>query len=120
MTSDEESVDAYLGTVPIQRLEALQKLRSLIAETHPHHSESMEYGMPSYGIRGGIELAFNSQRDYISLYLLKEGVIDQFRDLFPKSAMGKGCIRYRNPATIDFALMREMLVAHASSDARAC
>lgn len=120
MTSDAKSVDEYLRTVPAERLDALEKIRSLIRETHPDHAESMEYGMPSYGKNGVIELSFNSQRQNISLYLLKEGVIDAYRERFPKSAMGKGCVRYRNPAKIDFELMREMLEAHAASTAKAC
>jgi uncharacterized protein YdhG (YjbR/CyaY superfamily) len=120
MTSDAKSVDAFLENVPEQRLDALKRIRSLIRETHPAHEETMEYGMPSYRKDGAVELAFNSQRQYISLYLLKEGVLDAFRDRFPKSAMGKGCIRYRNPERIDFELMCEMLLAHAASGSLAC
>lgn len=120
MTSDAPDVTSYLDTVPEDRLEAMRTIRSLIRETHPEHEESMTYRMPSYAKDGTVELAFNSQRQAISLYLMKEGVVDAFRDRFPKSAMGKGCIRYRNPATIDFDLIREMLEAHAASDAPAC
>lgn len=120
MVSDAESVDQFLKSVPEQRRAALERIRSLIRQTHPTHEETMEYGMPSYKTDGVVELAFNSQQQHISVYLLKEGVIDAYRDKFAKSAMGKGCIRYRNPARIDFELMREMLLAHATSKMPPC
>ncbi|HKJ84946.1 MAG TPA: DUF1801 domain-containing protein [Spirochaetia bacterium] len=120
MTSDAATVDEYLKGVPAERLDALEKIRTLIRETHPDYEESMQYGMPSYGKDGVIELSFASQRQNIALYLLKAGVVNSYRDQFPKSAIGKGCIRYRNPAKIDFDLMREMLEAHCASEEEAC
>lgn len=120
MTSDAATVDEYLKRVPAERLDALTQMRKLVRETHPGYEESMQYGMPSYGKDGVIELSFGSQSQNIALYLLKAGVVNSYRDRFPKSAIGKGCIRYRNPAKIDFGLMRQMLEAHAASDEEAC
>ena len=120
MTSNAATVDEYLGEVPTERLEAMTRIRALILETHDGYEESMAYGMPSYSKDGVVEVAMNLQRQAISLYLLKAGVLDQFRDEFPKSAVGKGCVRYRNPGTIDFELMATMLRVHHESDEKPC
>lgn len=120
MTSSTTSVDAYLKEVPADRLAALTKIRSLIREICTGYDEAMEYGMPSYSNDGVVEVAFNSQKQNIALYLLKEGVVNKYRDRFPESAVGKGCLRYRNPDKIDFDLMRQMLEDHAASDAKPC
>jgi uncharacterized protein YdhG (YjbR/CyaY superfamily) len=80
----------------------------------------MQYGMPSYGRDGVIHVALASQRQNIALYVLKEGVVDRYRDRFAKSAVGKGCIRLRNPERIDFALLREILEAAYASDEEPC
>jgi uncharacterized protein YdhG (YjbR/CyaY superfamily) len=120
VTSDKTSVDEYLTTVPDERRPALEQIRTLIRETHSGYDESMEYGMPSYSRDGVVELAFNSQRQHISLYLLKAGVLDTYRSEFAKSAVGKGCIRYSNPKKIDFDLMRRMLEDHRKSDEEPC
>ena len=120
MTSSAADVDSYLKEVPTERLSALTTIRTLIREICAGYEESMQYGMPSYSKDGVIEVAFNSQSQAISLYLLKAGVVDKYRHLFPKSAMGKGCIRYRNPDKINFELMRSMLEDHVASEENPC
>jgi len=120
MTSDARDVDEYLNEVPEDRLEAMRRIRDLIRETHPGYEESMQYGMPAYSRNGLVEVAFNSQKQNIALYLTKADVANKYRNRFPRSATGKGCFRYRNPSTIDFDLMHEMLVDHRESDEAAC
>jgi hypothetical protein len=40
----------------------------------------MDFGMPSYKRDGEVEIAFASQKKYISLYILREDVLDAHRD----------------------------------------
>lgn len=120
MQSDAPTVDAYMKEVPDDRRPALEQIRALIHETHPGLKETMEYGMPSYSRDGVIEVALANQVQNIALYVLKEGVMNAYRDRFSKSAMGKGCLRLRNPAKIDFDLIREILVASYESDEEPC
>jgi uncharacterized protein YdhG (YjbR/CyaY superfamily) len=80
----------------------------------------MEYGMPSYSRNGIVEVAFASQKNNIALYVLKQDVLDDYRDHFPKSAIGKGCIRYHNPDKIKFDMVEEMLVKTRESTGEVC
>ena len=76
MQSKANSVDEYLQEVPEERQEALSQLREFCIKNLIGYDESMEYGMPSYKKKSGeIEVAFASQKNYISLYILKEDVL---------------------------------------------
>lgn len=80
----------------------------------------MEYGMPGY-VRGEkLEVAFACQKNNIALYILKKPVLDKYRDRFPKSRIGKGCIRYPSPDKIDFDLVEKMLLDSEKSDDKIC
>ena len=85
------------------------------------YAEGMYYGMPSYKKgESEPEVGFASQKNYISLYILKQDVLDRYRARLdiPGVSMGKGCIRYSKPDKIDFAIVREMLADSAPLMAR--
>lgn len=109
MTSNAATVDEYLYEVPAERRDALSRIRSLCRDCLTGFTEDMRYGMPSYSRENVVEVAFASQKQNIAFYVLRTNVLDQYRNLFPKSAIGKGCIRYRNPDKIDFSIIAGML-----------
>lgn len=118
--SHAEDVDAYLAEVPGERKEALTRLRDLCRTELRGFTEVMAYGMPAYE-RGGIgEIAFASQKQYISFYLLRSDVREAFADRLAGHDMGKGCLRFRNPESIDFGLLRDLLRATASGPGAVC
>lgn len=107
MQSTATTVDEYLETVPPERREALDRLRQLCRENLPGYEESMQYGMPSYSKDGTVEISFNSQKNYISFYVVKQDVMDRYRDQLQDC--GKSCIRYRKPDQIDFEVVEKLL-----------
>ena len=120
MQSDAKTVSEYLDEVPEERIIAVTQIRKLCQEHLTDFEESMRYGMPSYSRDGTVEVAFASQKNNISLYILRTDVLNQYRDQFPTSAIGKGCIRYRNPSKIDFDMVKEMLVKTNESTGEVC
>jgi len=85
------------------------------------YEESMAYGMPSYKKQGGeVEVAFASQKNYISLYILKEEVLDKYRADLAHVNLGKGCVRYRQPHQINFELVTQLLEESYQSDSEIC
>lgn len=120
MQSRARDVADYLKEVPEARVEALRRLRRLCQTTLVGYEESMVYGMPSYSKDGKVEVAFASQKNYISLYILKEPVMERFRASKEGLNMGKGCIRYSKPEKIDFALVKSLLEESFRSDAEIC
>lgn len=120
MQSTAPTVDAYLDEVPAERLDAITELRRLCRAHLPGFAEEMRYGMPSYSRGGVVEVAFASQKQNLALYILRKDVLDAHRDAFPASALGKGCIRFRNPATINFAVVRALLEGTAAATGEVC
>ena len=120
MQSQATEVQQYLKEVPAERLETLQQLRELCQLTLVGYEESMAYGMPSYSKHGVVEVAFASQKNYISLYILKEPVLAQHRPSLTGLNLGKGCIRYSKPEKIDFGLVKQLLEDTLNSDAEIC
>jgi uncharacterized protein YdhG (YjbR/CyaY superfamily) len=122
MQSNAKTVDAYLEEVPGERRKALTRLRDLCRSTLKGFDEVMEYGMPGYSRNGVGEVGFASQKNYISLYILKEEVLDAYRERLAGKGIsfGMGCIRYSRPEHIDFELVEEMLATSERSDAPVC
>lgn len=68
----------------------------------------MRYDMPSYERDGAVEIAFASNERHIAFYLLEEAVLDKYRDNFPKSRIGKGCVRFSSAKPVDLSVIERM------------
>ena len=80
----------------------------------------MAYGMPGYKKNAVVEVSFASQKNYISLYILKQPVLDAHRPSMEGLKVGKGCIRYSRPEQVDFEVVQSLLAATATTDASIC
>lgn len=121
MQSKAQSVDEYLQEVPEKRQAALSRLRKLCQKILVGYEESMAYGMPSYKQQDGdVEVAFASQKNYISLYILKEEVLNKHRESLADLSLGKGCIRYRRPQQINFTIVEQLLSDSFQSSSDIC
>jgi uncharacterized protein YdhG (YjbR/CyaY superfamily) len=128
--SDADDVDGYLAQVPADRRAVLAELRELCGRLLAGFDEAMRYGMPTYSRDGIAEVAWASQKRYLSLYVMRADVLDAHRErLAGLDAhrerlagldVGKGCIRYRSPAAVDFTVVRSMLAAVAASRGPVC
>ena len=114
-------VDGYLAEVPVERREAMIRLRDLCRAELPGFTEKMAYGMPAYERTGGEgEIAFASQKQYISFYLLRTDVRQAFAERLADQDMGKGCLRFRKPDQVDYDLVRDLLRATAQDPGTIC
>lgn len=120
MQSKAKDVATYLRELPEERRAPLTALRELCLETLTGYEEVMEYGMPGYKKDGVGEVGFASQKHYISLYILKQAVLDAHRADLSGLSVGKCCIRYGSPRKMDFAVIRKLLVGTRESNTRVC
>jgi uncharacterized protein YdhG (YjbR/CyaY superfamily) len=118
--SDADDVGSYLAQVPAARRAVLTDLREECLRWLAGFDEGMRYGMPTYSREGVAEVAWASQKRYISLYVMRSDVLDAHRRRLASLDVGKGCIRYRSPAAVDFAVVRSMLTAVAASRGPVC
>ena len=107
------TVDDYLATVDPERAPWMAKVRERALRNLPGFVEDMRYGMPTYTRVDGASFAFNSQKQYLSLYVAPE-VHTMNADALHGLDAGKACIRFRKPETIDFALLDKLLADTAA------
>ena len=120
MHSDAIDVDSYLTQVPEGRRAVLTEIRDACRRLLAGFAESMSYGMPTYSRDGTAEIAWASQKRYISLYVMRADVLNAHRGQLSGLDVGKGCIRYRSPAAVDFTVVHSMLTAVAASRGAVC
>ena len=120
MRSDADDVDSYLALVPEGRRAVLSEMRDACRGLLAGFAESMSYGMPTYSRDGVAEVAWASQKRYISVYVMRADVLNAHRGQLAGLDVGKGCIRYRSPAAVDFTIVRSMLSAVAASRGPVC
>jgi len=120
MISEAPTVTEYLTTVPEKRLEALKRLRALCCSVLSDYEESMRYKMPSYAKNGVVEVAFNSQKQHISFYILKHDVMLSNKEGLKGLNHGKGCIRYGSTKKMDFDFIQKLLEETRDSDSAVC
>jgi uncharacterized protein YdhG (YjbR/CyaY superfamily) len=118
--SETSDVDSYLAGVPEGRRAVLTEMRDACRRLLAGFTESMSYGMPAYSRDGIAEIAWASQKRYISLYVMRANVLDAHHGQLAGLNVGKGCIRYRSPAAVDFTVVHSMLTAVAASRGPVC
>ncbi|MGA5341844.1 iron chaperone [Streptomyces griseoincarnatus] len=113
-------VDACLAELPDDRKVVLTRLRELCRAELKGFTEVMAHGMPAYERDGVAEVAFASQKRYISFCLLRGDVRDAFAERLAGQDMGKGCLRFRKPERVDLDLVRDLLRATATASGPVC
>lgn len=108
MKSEAKDVATYLAEVPVERREAMERLRSLFASAFKGCEETIDYGVPCYKRDGKMVAGFASQKQYIALDGM-EKVAGRYSKELTGCSVGKGCIRFRNAAKMDFDLIQKML-----------
>jgi uncharacterized protein YdhG (YjbR/CyaY superfamily) len=120
MKSDADSVMRYIREQPDEWQPSLIKLRSACRGALRSYTESMAYGMPSYARDGHIDVAFGKQARYLSLYILKQPVLDAHRAELAGLSLGKACIRYRQPEQVNWEIVSRLLTDTRQSTDAVC
>ena len=76
--------------------------------------------MPSYLRDDAIEVAFASQKQSISLYILRQAALDAAAGRLTGLSVGKGAIRFRRAEQIDPETVRALLQATVNDDGPIC
>jgi len=118
-TSKAETVDAYIAEASPERAPHLRRVRDLARRVLHGHAEEMRWGMPVYSREGRADFSFANQKQYLALYVMT-GVHAKNAAALAGLDCGKVCIRFRNPETIDWALVERLLVDTRESDDGAC
>jgi len=119
MTPNNE-VDEYLAAAPLERRQALTELRDACLRFLPGFIETFHLGMPSYEREDGVEIAFASQKQYLSFYVSRTDVIDAHRPRLDGLDIGKGYIRHESPEEVDLDVINSILKMNAMTTGAIC
>jgi uncharacterized protein YdhG (YjbR/CyaY superfamily) len=108
--SQAPTVDAYLTQASPQRAPALQRVRALARQVLQDHEERMHWGMPSYLRDGRITFGFAETKHYLSLYFVNPAGLEKNAQALGGLDRGKGCLRFRQPAAVDWSLVEKLLI----------
>jgi uncharacterized protein YdhG (YjbR/CyaY superfamily) len=131
MQSKAEFVDDYINELPLDRKEAVSKIRNEIKRNLPNgFKECMSYGMIGYVVPHDIYpsgyhcnpklplpfINIASQKNFIALYHMafySESIVSWFKEEFEKVSikkldMGKCCVRFKNTSDIPYRLIGEL------------
>lgn len=100
------TVDDWFAEVDPKREPVLRAVRALARKHFGAEAERMNYGMPAY--TEGSAFAFNSQKQYISLYV-SPTVNALHAEALKGVDAGKSCLRFRKPEQIDLDLVDRLL-----------
>jgi uncharacterized protein YdhG (YjbR/CyaY superfamily) len=114
------TVDEYISESALERRDALALLRRLCLEELTGFDEAVAHGMPSYLRDDAIEVAFASQKSYISLYILRQAALEANANRLAGLSVGKGAIRFRHPEQIDPTTVRALLRATVTDSGPIC
>lgn len=120
MQSKATTVDEYILESPVERQEALNKLRTLFLQELKGYEEKMAYGGPCYAKEGNIEAGFGSQKHFIGVYILKQKAFNKYINEIKGATHGKGVIRFSKPENIEFPVIQKMLKAHYEMEDEIC
>lgn len=114
VTSKAVTVEDWFEDVDPGRATVLHAVRDCAVKHFGGGAERMSYGMPAYQRPGDASpvFAFNSQKQYISLYVSTRVHALYEAELKGLDA-GKSCIRFRKPDQVDLALLDRMLADSA-------
>lgn len=133
MQSKVKSVKEYISQLPVDRREAIEKIRQIVLDNLPEgFVEEMNYGMIGYvvphskypdGYHCTPEqplpfLNIASQKNHIAVYHMgmyaKPELLQWFTEKYPKHSkfkldMGKSCVRFKKPERITYDLIAQLV-----------
>lgn len=133
MQSKANTVEEYISQIPDLQREAIVHLRETVLTNIPEgFSEQMSYGMIGYVVPFSIYpsgyhcntklplpfLNIAAQKNFIAIYHMgiyaKPELMEWFISEFPKHSklkpdMGKSCLRFKNPETIPYPLIGQLM-----------
>jgi uncharacterized protein YdhG (YjbR/CyaY superfamily) len=88
------SVDDYMATLPDDRREVMEQLRSTIRAAAPEAEEAISYNMPAFRMDGRFLVSYEAFKRHYSLFPWSEGMVEELGDAVKPYAVGKGTLRF--------------------------
>jgi len=118
--SQATSIAEYLDEVEGRWADVARAVVSICDDELPGDGAGIRYGMPCWSRGEVAELAVAVQRRHLSVYVMRTAVLDAHRDELEGRSVGKGCVRFATPASVDLDLVHRLAAATAADDGPVC
>lgn len=100
------NIDQYIALYPAHVQNILQKVRAEISRTAPEAEETINYGIPTFKLRGNL-VHFAAFKNHIGFYPGSH-TIEVFKDEISAYPLSKGTIRFPLSDEIPYDLIRKI------------
>lgn len=123
-TTDAKTPEEYIAMIEEPRKSDIQLLHDLIRKAVPEQKPYIISGMIGYGsfhykTKSGREgdwfiIGLASQKNYISLHICasdgKQYVAEKYKEVLPKTDIGRSCIRFKKTEDIDLEILKKAII----------
>lgn len=100
-------IDQYISGFPEEVQDILSKVRLLIGEIAPEATESINYGIPTFKLKGKNLVHFAGYKKHIGFYPSPSG-IEHFMDKLKDYKTSKGAVQFPLDKKIPYDLIKEI------------
>jgi uncharacterized protein YdhG (YjbR/CyaY superfamily) len=99
----------YFALQLADRYLPMAAIRHLIRTQWPDCIEDMQYGIPTYHLRGQALFVIASQKNHIAFYLVPKEMMNTFKNDLRTRDCGKSCIRFKTIRPEDMELLERIV-----------
>ena len=105
--SSAHMIDEYIAGFPQDVQKRLKKIRGTIRETVPEAEETINYGIPTFKLKGNL-VHFAGYKNHVGFYPASSG-ITQFKDDLSSYPTAKGSVQFPHDRPIPYALITQIV-----------
>ncbi|CAN5515364.1 hypothetical protein BH11BAC3_BH11BAC3_24910 [soil metagenome] len=101
------AIDEYIATFPDSTQKILEKLRSVISKAAPEAEETINYGIPTFALKGNL-VHFAAYKNHIGFYPAPSGIVAFKKELSVYDG-AKGSIKFPIDQPLPFDLVTKIV-----------
>ncbi len=115
MTPKLQKVADYLGALPENQRNALERLRSVIRDAVPEAEECISYGIPAFCLDGRPLVSYGATKKHCAFYPMDPEVLEEHLVELSAFETSKGTIRFQPDAPLPDAVVERIVQQRAGT-----
>jgi uncharacterized protein YdhG (YjbR/CyaY superfamily) len=115
VTTTDPRVDAYLGGLPPDQREILERIRRQVARLAPAAVETIAYGMPTFRLRDRFLLSYAGWKRHCAIYPVSDELLAAYADALRGYERSKRSLHFTSTQPLPPALLEDVVRARIAS-----
>jgi uncharacterized protein YdhG (YjbR/CyaY superfamily) len=117
MAPKAKTIDEYLAALSADKRAALERLRKAIRAAAPEAEECISYGIPAFR-QNGMLVGFGAAANHCAFYPMSASTVATHKNELKDYDTSKGTIRFQASKPLPDGLVRKLVKARLSENAR--